>query len=67
MCLKPIFERKQVPLQKLKQYIIHVFIKGEINVDYWSLYLSFKDNTDNESSSIVNRLTEEIKLLSERK
>ena len=31
-------------------------------VDYLSLYLSLKDNTDEESSSIANKLIKEVKL-----
>ena len=44
-----------------------ILSKDKKHVDSLSLYLSLKDNTDNESIAMVNRLTEEIKLLSESK
>lgn len=44
-----------------------ILSKDKRQVDYLSLYLSLKDNTDNESIAMVNRLLEEIKLLSESK
>ena len=44
-----------------------ILSKDKRQVDYLSLYLSLKDNTDNESFERVNKLFEEIKLLSESK
>ena len=42
-----------------------ILSKDKKHVDSLSLYLSLKDNTDNESIAMVNRLLEEVKLLSE--
>ena len=42
-----------------------ILSKDKKHVDCLSLYLSLKDNTDNESLAMVNRLLEEVKLLSE--
>ena len=44
-----------------------ILSKDKKHVDSLSLYLSLKDNTDNESIAMVNRLLEEVKLLSESK
>lgn len=39
-----------------------ILSKDKKHVDYLSLYLSLKDNTDKESSSIANKLIKEVKL-----
>ena len=44
-----------------------ILSKDKKHVDSLSLYLSLKDKTDNESFEMVNKLFEEIKLLSESK
>jgi hypothetical protein len=39
-----------------------ILSKDKRQVDYLSLYLSLKDNTDEESSYIANKLIKEVKL-----